>query len=106
MRTVRRLLLLAVIVVAVATILRRRPGPTPPSIVTSAAPRSSWPSLDVATWVAPSDGIAPDGYPVKANDSSRIFHVPGGRFYERTRPDRCYADAAGAIADGYRAAKA
>lgn len=57
-------------------------------------------------WVAPLDGACPDGYPVKANDNSRIFHVPGGRFYERTAPERCYAHADDAVADGYRAAKA
>lgn len=57
-------------------------------------------------WVEPVDGRCPDGYPIKANDSSKIFHVPGGRFYERTHPERCYADAADAEADGYRRAKA
>jgi hypothetical protein len=54
----------------------------------------------------PVDGACPPGYPVKANDNSGIFHVPGGRFYDRTVPERCYADAADAVADGYRAAKA
>ena len=51
------------------------------------------------------DGGCPDGFPVKANDKSGIFHVPGGRFYERTKPERCYPDAGSAIADGYRQAK-
>jgi hypothetical protein len=59
-----------------------------------------------ATWVPPVDGGCPDGYPIKANDNSGIFHVPGGRFYDRTVPERCYADAADAEADGYRRAKA
>lgn len=59
-----------------------------------------------ARWVAPVDGACPEGYPIKANDNSGIFHVPGGRFYERTVPERCYADAADAEADGYRRAKA
>jgi hypothetical protein len=52
------------------------------------------------------DGACPAGFPIKANDGSRIFHVPGGRFYARTAADRCYARADDAIADGYRAAKA
>jgi hypothetical protein len=59
-----------------------------------------------ARWVAPVDGSCPDGYPVKANDNSGIFHVPGGRFYDRTVAERCYANAEDAIADGYRPAKA
>ena len=37
--------------------------------------------------------------------SSGIYHLPGGRFYDRTRPERCYVDPAAAEADGYRAAK-
>jgi len=58
------------------------------------------------TWLAPVDGKCPDGYPLKANDNSRIFHSPGGRFYDRTVAERCYARAEDAIADGYRPAKA
>lgn len=58
------------------------------------------------TWVAPlDDGTCPDGYPIKANDNSGIFHVPGGRFYERTKAERCYASADDAAADGYRRSK-
>lgn len=57
-------------------------------------------------WVPPVDGQCPEGYPVKATANSGIFHVPGGRFYERCVPERCYADADAAIADGYRQAKA
>jgi hypothetical protein len=58
-----------------------------------------------STWVAPVDGACPSGYPIKGNPSSRIYHVPGGRFYDRTVPERCYATADDAEADGYRAAK-
>jgi hypothetical protein len=58
------------------------------------------------TWVLPVDGGCPAGYPIKANDRSHIFHVPGGRSYDRTVPERCYASTDDAVADGYRAAKA
>lgn len=58
------------------------------------------------TWLpANEDGSAPDGHPVKVKESSGIFHVPGGRFYDRTKPDRCYPTAAAAEADGYRRSK-
>lgn len=57
-------------------------------------------------WVDPVDGACPDGFPIKANAKSGIYHVPGGQFYARTVPERCYADADSAEADGYRAAKA
>ena len=49
--------------------------------------------------------MAPDGFPVKVKVSSGIFHVPGGRFYERTRADRWYATSDAAEADGYRQSK-
>jgi hypothetical protein len=63
-------------------------------------------SEPAATWVAPVNGTCPEGYPVKANNNSGIFHVPGGRFYARTVAERCYASADDAVADGYRPAKA
>ncbi len=56
-------------------------------------------------WVEPVGGSCPTSYPVKASLSSGIFHVVGGLFYERTRPDRCYRDEAAATADGLRQAK-
>jgi hypothetical protein len=71
-----------------------------PEAVAEPAPEPS------ARWLAPIDGSCPDGYPIKANDNSRIYHVPGGRFYVRTVPERCYATAEDAEADGYRRAKA
>jgi hypothetical protein len=58
-----------------------------------------------ATWVEPVDGACPDGYPVKAKLKSGLFHLPGMFAYERTNPDRCYASAADAEADGLRPAK-
>ena len=42
-------------------------------------------------WVAPVDGACPLTHPVKANANSGIYHVPGGRFYDRTRPSAATA---------------
>jgi hypothetical protein len=56
-------------------------------------------------WVEPADGGCPDGFPVKAKTSSKIFHVPEGTLYERTVPDRCYASVEAAEADGFRQSK-
>ncbi|WP_040495586.1 sunset domain-containing protein [Ilumatobacter nonamiensis] len=56
-------------------------------------------------WVVADDGSCPIGHPIKAKDNSGIFHVPDGRFYERTNADRCYQSAEAAIADGYRQSK-
>lgn len=76
------------------------PMPDPPATADPAA------GTEVSgTWVAPAGGECPDGHPVKAKEASKIFHVPGGAFYERTQPDCCYRTAADAEADGYRVSK-
>ena len=56
-------------------------------------------------WVEPDAGTCPTGYEIKAKLSSGIFHVPGMVNYARTTPDRCYASAEAAEADGLRPAK-
>jgi len=80
-------------------------APAPAAPAASAPAAQTWVDSQMK-WVAPVDGGCPDGYPIKANDNSGIFHIPGGRFYDRTVPERCYAAAADALADGYRQAKA
>jgi hypothetical protein len=120
MRWLRRLFLLGMLAGGVYCALRvaRRQQSAPatnpqwPPVVTdpvanakAAANTNSAPG-DVPRWVGPVNGNCPDGYPVKANDNSGIYHVPGGRFYDRTVAERCYANADDALADGYRPAKA
>jgi len=120
-RFIRRLLVFAILGAAAAAAvraLRGRPavtappdtGPTWPPLDSGAsgaatpAPTVAAPA-EVRAWVEPVDGACPSGYPVKANDTSHIYHVPGGQFYERTVPERCYTDPQAAEADGYRAAR-
>jgi hypothetical protein len=116
-----KLVLALGVVGAVAVALKRRPAP--PSASPTAPPFPVEPASPVeapvvaepdavpapeptGTWVEPSaDGGCPDGYPVKAKLSSKIFHVPGGTMYDRTVPDRCYVDVAAAEADGLRQSK-
>lgn len=81
------------------------PGPAPERVVPAPAPAPETAPDGAERWVAPVDGACPDGYPIKAKLSSGIFHQPGGLAYDRTKPDRCYPDAATAEADGLRAAK-
>jgi hypothetical protein len=84
-----------------------QPFPFPPQPRTdrSPSPAPASPSGAKGGPVEPVDGVCPATHPVKAKERSRIFHVPGGLSYARTVPDRCYADAATATADGFRAAK-
>ncbi len=117
-RPLRRLVILLLLLAGAVALWQRRSAGAGQD-----KPEPSWPPFEPATpspaaafteplvdsqmkWAAPVDGGCPDGYPVKANDNSGIFHIPGGRFYARTVPERCYATAADALADGYRQAKA
>ena len=55
----------------------------------------------VSVWTCASD------HPVKGNFTTHngepcIYHVPGGSFYARTKPERCYATENEARADGCR----
>ena len=65
---------------------------------------------------APRPGVPPQGmtcpvaHPIKGNFTTYsgercIYHVPGGGFYGKTRPERCYASEAEAVKDGCRRSK-
>lgn len=54
----------------------------------------------------PVDGVCPASHPIKGNRGSMgamIYHVPGGRNYDRTKPEACFATIEEAEAAGYRA---
>jgi hypothetical protein len=98
----------AVVVAAVAVSRRKAPEIVtdgvpewaPLRLVEPASPRSP------AKWVDPDEhGGCPGSHPIKGNRSSRIFHAPGGAFYEQTKAERCFCDAEAAEADGYRPSK-
>lgn len=113
-----RLLFLVVMVGLLVRLIRRRNGEAEP------APRPSWPPLDDADaanpsavaaigqdvppskrWSDPVEKACPPGFEVKVKLASGIYHLPGMFAYDRTIPDRCYASAEAAEADGFRAAK-
>src|SRR5690606_206013 len=53
--------------------------------------------------VAPNaDGSAPEGYPIKGNADSGLYHVPGSRSYERTVAELYFATAEDAEAAGFQ----
>jgi hypothetical protein len=81
-----------------------RPSSGPAGKAPPAAPAPPEP-VAAEAWVEPVDDACPPSHPVKAKLSSGIFHVPGGRHYDRTVPDRCCQDAAAAEADGLRQSK-
>lgn len=50
----------------------------------------------------------PETHPIKGyvsvESGARVYHVPGGRFYEEASPERCYATGEEARRDGFRPA--
>jgi trigger factor len=48
----------------------------------------------------------PGGFSIKGNASSNIYHLQGGRSYDQTIPEVCFASEEDAVAAGYRASKA
>jgi micrococcal nuclease len=62
----------------------------------SSVPQDSW--------------TCPLTHPIKGNFTTHsgercIYHVPGGQFYGRTKPERCYATGEDAVKDGCRRSK-
>ena len=48
------------------------------------------------------DGSAPEGFEIKGNADSMLYHVPGSRFYEQTVAEIWFATAEDAEAAGYQ----
>lgn len=56
------------------------------------------------------NGLCSEDAPIKGNFTTHsgercIYHMPGQRFYQKTRPERCYANEAEAVRDGCRKSK-
>ena len=106
-----RAILLTGCIVGLVTLVRRRSstlapddGPDPWAQRPGAGTQPTGRPVAVpplAAWVEPQGKACPTTHPVKAKQSSNIFHVPGGLNYDRTVPDRCYRDEAAAVADGF-----
>ena len=48
------------------------------------------------------DGSQPEGFPIKGNADSMLFHVPGSAFYDRTVAEVWFASAEAAEAAGFQ----
>ena len=49
-------------------------------------------------------------HPIKGNFTTHsgepcVYHVPGGDFYDKTKPERCYVSEADAVRGGCRRSK-
>ncbi len=47
----------------------------------------------------------PPRHPIKGNEDSGIFHVPGQEYYAATHPERCFRTEEAARRAGYRKAE-
>ncbi|VWX49840.1 thermonuclease family protein [Micrococcus sp. 116] len=78
--------------------------PHSPEAAPAPAPEAA-PAAGDAGPVSGADSVCPDSHPVKANDNSGIYHMPGQQHYGKTNARHCYASASAAQAGGYRAAR-
>ena len=73
---------------------RRRAGPADAASATADLP----PRAAAAT----ADGSAPEGFEIKGNADSGLYHVPGSAFYNRTVAEFWFATAEDAEAAGFQ----
>ncbi|NMO00172.1 50S ribosomal protein L17 [Gordonia sp. TBRC 11910] len=60
-------------------------------------------AVEIAGSHAPlEDGSAPEGFPIKGNEQSKLYHRPGTRFYDSTVAEIWFATDADAEAAGYQ----
>ena len=63
---------------------------------------ASAPSGVIVPETSPNADEAPEGYEIKGNASSMLYHVPGSAFYNRTIPEYWFASAEDAEAAGFQ----
>lgn len=86
-------------------------APVAAEVVAEAAPAAEA-AAEVAAPAAPygegsarsnADGSAPEGYPIKGNDSSKLYHAPGTRYYDSTIAEIWFATPEDAERAGFSA---
>ncbi len=73
----------------------------------AAAPAADTAALDEGADSVPGDGLrtCPDGFPIKGNATSKIYHLPGTSYYTVTRATICFRSPEAAERAGFRASK-
>jgi hypothetical protein len=82
-------------------------GSTPEQASSASASASSSASASAGGGgaVSPVGGECPASAPIKGNESSGIYHMPDGSYYDATEAEECFATEAAAQAAGYRASE-
>jgi len=84
---------------------RRRVAGSRVATEESAAPES--PAITVGPWegsaMPNADGSAPEGFEIKGNEDSKLYHVPGSRYFDQTKAEYYFASVSAAEAAGFAA---
>ncbi len=86
-------------------------GSAPEQSTSASSSASSSPSASASASaggggaVSPVGGECPASAPIKGNESSGIYHLPDGSYYDVTEAEECFATEAAAQAAGYRASE-
>ena len=65
-------------------------------------PPSPTPRFGDGSHVALEDDSEPEGFPIKGNADSMLYHVPGSAFYDRTIAEVWFASTEAAEAAGFQ----
>lgn len=91
----KRLILSSIIFLAFASSVAAKEIPSKDSTSLGVKPLDEW--------------NCPEAHPIKGNINPQkhtmIYHMPGGQYYNRTMPERCYATEEDAQKDGFRRSK-
>lgn len=89
-----------------APLRQQAPAPAPqPAPTRTAAPQLAPAPAPAGGSVRGSGGQCPASHPIKGNDNSGIYHVPGQRHYHQTNARNCFPSEAAARAAGFRKSK-
>jgi hypothetical protein len=77
----------------------QQPVPPVPPVAGTAPPSGGGSMAPLAGGECPSEA------PIKGNASSRIYHMPSGAYYGRTKAEQCFATEQDAQNAGYRKAQ-
>jgi len=102
----RSILLVLLVLILAACSTGGGASPSASAAVSSAAPASAAPASTVhphgeGSHIALRDDAQPEGFPIKGNASSMLYHVPGSSHYERTNAEVWFADTEAAEAAGF-----
>ena len=86
---------------SVATSVASQVVVTPDDVSTEESASTDEAPYGEGSHVALDDDVQPDGFPVKGNEDSMLYHVPGSPFYDRTVAEVWFATPEDAEAAGF-----